>query len=1170
MNKMKYYFYLIKKYPYNELANLLGKFSFMKLYFKYYDYILTLEDNKNIDKFLEDLSNLDGTKEDRFLKAAKKDITFNSNDLWYQSGVSYLHLKLVDVNDFRTADKSSIFPQYIERFFYIFGRENILKFDKETNFFSNHNDLETDSFHRTSTNLVHFASLTKKLELNYNISSYEEFLVSFCDTLKIMRVKGYVFEISYLKDKLESYCPELFIDSKATLKLKKLFYMRVLSSKDIFEHEEYIPYLIDKDLNKLFPCLIKVKIKDNTFDLVNLVSKEIYLEILSKYLITEELVISLSTEEELNNIEYFIREKLYEVGNNIDYLFIRKEFLKDHPEVKISTSDKKIKKILNKRKLTLEDVRIYPKIGEVLKGKDLVRLFNLNEYLEDMLKFTGEDLFIKLIQRYGDSFYLIDKYFVISDNLVEEIDNYIVSKYRSGMVFNPYHVPDFVKHKAPDLFISDDAPLELKRYFYGSGTEENLTFKIISENKNWLKYLKGKNILAMFNKSGYLKNSDLYSYYFNLFQEDGLKVGVSNPSYIDCIIYKKEQLDLVYKWFLESDKKFIPSEVVIDNFPIEEAQKFFKYAKWWKKLASIKRYSNSYEVKDGLLKLAYTFGVFDGNAQGFNLLYKLLNYVPREFVLNREYGNKFPDLVDSNLIVDFLEASEIENFSLDYFEKVGHKYKLNVLNEKYPRSLEIVRKCIEKKVDGLLTPSMVHTYFSGFEMKYDEEFLNFLLKNIDKLFKERPLYVASIQKNFAKIKHLNSGRKLTWERAIDYVKNITYDNIELGNEYMASVASKASCTNNEFRKLQYLYNEGKCRVLSSIPRVTGSVGDFSYEILRLDDPLALVIGTLTDCCQCIGNVAESCMVHSVTSENGRIFVVRDSDGEIVAQSWVWRNRNVICFDNIEIPDKMFSKYENLGKQVLLAYQDASYKLINIDNVAFTKLYEENKITKEQYDKLKLSKVTVGLGYNDIKDRIVKNLKEDTGITAVPLEEEKNLNLYTCDSDDQYVLCMLEEDVLPNEFSKDIKGFIKYFEYINNEQCSSLDNLVIYHDLYKVYNEENFDAEMLKVLKSLEIIRDTENIIFEDSFNDLINYYNLNKPYIIMNNNFAIIYEIDNDIKLVDIFANIDDKGNVLKQIEYALNQISNDKMIDVSLLNEKALNIYNQVINKDITLKRKR
>lgn len=1170
MNKMKYYFYLIRKYPYNELANILGKFSFMKLYFKYYVYVLILEDSKDIDVFLENLSNLDGTKEERFLEAAKRRMVNYSSDNFYYMDTKFLKLETINLNDniynLRSCSVHEVFPQYIQKAMYTFGIDNILKFEEETKFFSDYNTFDTDAFHKGSINFYHFASLIKKLKLDYKISSYEEFLVCFCDALKIMKDNGYVFDISSLKEKLESYCPELFIDSKAPLKLKELFYMNILSSKEIFNHEEYIPYLISKDLNKLFPCLIKVKTNDNIFDLVNLVSKEIYLKILSKYLITEEIIINLENEEELNKIEYFIRETLYKKGENIDYLFIREDFLKEHPELKIDINDKKIKKILNKRKLTLDDVRIYSNVGEALRGKDLVRLFNLNEYLEDMLKFIGEDMFIKLIKRYGDSLYLVDKYFVISDNLVEEIDNYIVSKYRDGIFFDPCHVPDFVKHKAPDLFISNDAPIELKRYFYGYGVEANLTFKVISENKDWLKYLRGKNILAMFNKSGYLKNSDLYAYYFNLFKEDGLKVALFNPSYIDCVIYKKEQIDLVYKWYLASGKKFIPSEVVIDNFPIEEASKFFKYAKWWKKLASIKRYSNSYEAKDGLLKLAYVFGVFDGNIQGFNLLYKSLNYVPREFVLNRAYGNRFPDLVDSNLIVDFLEASEKENFSLDYFEKVGHKYKLNVLNEKYPQSLEIVRVCIEKKVDGLLTPSMVHTYFSGFEMKYDEEFLNFLLKNIDKVFKERPSYVASVQKNFKRIKQLNSGRKLTWERAIDCVKNITYDNIELGNEYLASVVSMAGCTNNEFRKLQYIYNVGKCRVWSSIPRVTGNVNGFSYEILRLDNPLTLVIGTLTDCCQCIGNVAESCMVHSMTSDNGRIFVVRDSDGEIVAQSWVWRNRNVICFDNIEIPDKMFSKYENLGEQVLLAYQDAAHKLINIDNVTFRRLYEENRITKEQYDKLKLSKVTVGLGYNDIKNNIVKNLKEDTGLTSVPLEEEKNLNLYTCDSDDQYVLYMLDKDILSSEFRKDIK----YYEYINNEQCSSLDNLVIYCDLYKIYNEDNFDVEMLKVLKSLEIIRDAENIIFEDSFDDIIDYYNLNEPYIIMNNNFAIIYEIESDIKLVDIFANIDSKGSVLKQIEYALKQISNDKKIDISLLNEKALSIYNQVIKNDMILKRKR
>jgi len=84
-------------------------------------------------------------------------------------------------------------------------------------------------------------------------------------------------------------------------------------------------------------------------------------------------------------------------------------------------------------------------------------------------------------------------------------------------------------------------------------------------------------------------------------------------------------------------------------------------------------------------------------------------------------------------------------------------------------------------------------------------------------------------------------------------------------------------------------------------------GKYQYEMLRLDDPLAMTIGTLSNCCQELHNIAEMCMEHSMVDQNGRIFLVKDDIGNVVAQSWVWRNKDVICFDNIEIPNRAISR-----------------------------------------------------------------------------------------------------------------------------------------------------------------------------------------------------------------------------------------------------------------------
>ena len=59
----------------------------------------------------------------------------------------------------------------------------------------------------------------------------------------------------------------------------------------------------------------------------------------------------------------------------------------------------------------------------------------------------------------------------------------------------------------------------------------------------------------------------------------------------------------------------------------------------------------------------------------------------------------------------------------------------------------------------------------------------------------------------------------------------------------------------------------------------------------------------------------------MTDKNGRLFLIRDNEGNVVAQSWVWRNGNTICFDNIEIPERAFDRAikSNLGKHSLTLY-----------------------------------------------------------------------------------------------------------------------------------------------------------------------------------------------------------------------------------------------------------
>lgn len=86
---------------------------------------------------------------------------------------------------------------------------------------------------------------------------------------------------------------------------------------------------------------------------------------------------------------------------------------------------------------------------------------------------------------------------------------------------------------------------------------------------------------------------------------------------------------------------------------------------------------------------------------------------------------------------------------------------------------------------------------------------------------------------------------------------------------------------------------------STIPRVYGQKDGYTYEILKLHDMEGLTVGNRTDCCFTVRGVGYSSLKHGVLSKDGRILVIR-KDGQLVAHSWLWRNGNVLCLDNIEV------------------------------------------------------------------------------------------------------------------------------------------------------------------------------------------------------------------------------------------------------------------------------
>lgn len=140
---------------------------------------------------------------------------------------------------------------------------------------------------------------------------------------------------------------------------------------------------------------------------------------------------------------------------------------------------------------------------------------------------------------------------------------------------------------------------------------------------------------------------------------------------------------------------------------------------------------------------------------------------------------------------------------------------------------------------------------------------------------------------------------------------------------LATECARWGISQYSFEEIQDRWLKGLEKLThESIPWVSIISGEYRFYRLAKDDPRGIFLGMYTNCCQHPGGAGSSCAWHGHESPDGAFYVI-EYRGHIIAQSWAWRNKHVLVFDNIEV----LGRDETREKVVKKLYIEAAQELL---------------------------------------------------------------------------------------------------------------------------------------------------------------------------------------------------------------------------------------------------
>lgn len=726
-----------------------------------------------------------------------------------------------------------------------------------------------------------------------------------------------------------------YLEKKELIKTPRTFYYiisRLNENERIPFIKEHLDYIKEHDeeifiYTMLSPSSLSYFLTfQNIKDLYN-IDKEIFNKIINKS--HENLFHGFSHEEYIEFYKVF-KEELNKIENIffINSLYFHNRCCFETLNLDEVNNMYSLQQSYNKEFITL--------ILEVYEDK--IDSFNENE-IRNFLHFISditifESIIIKYKDKLNKSFENIDTY-TLKDFLSElsELKQEMIMKYFSNTIVRKDNIKEIISKLTHTIIL--DLYNNKKELFEDFTLKDwiQLTSKkriLTQEFKSIIDTYEIINIEELFDIKFYLKTyyreyPESLKYVEQKYRKK-LANNKLNPITKETSIFSKEYFEnLNYLKLNKEDKEQYKKHFIlflefikiynIDLNKIKEIEILFK------KIINGTPISILFEIKTiEEITLINRLGEIEFNPEDFTIEQLKRYNVKKHKQLNKYVENNKSLTLKLMLILGFNNAKKV----LEYNNEI------QVL-EHLVGNVDVKNIKLDKQGEPIVNKRIIN-------MLFEHKLLESLNNKDNDLYK----YFPRIFNEWEMIKI--NGKDKNLSTIIEYLKS---DDVSLLPKYhrLEKLFKFIGCSNSIVKETLKLHDEMLISCEKTIPRVKGEYDNYTYEIMRYDDMKSLTVGNITDCCFTVLGVGYQCLRHALTNKNGRVFVIR-KDNEIIAHSWVWRNGNHLCFDNIEISKKI-SKIDFLN-----IYIEASNKIIE----------ESHKYEKET----SITNVTIGYTNYDKK------------------------------------------------------------------------------------------------------------------------------------------------------------------------------------------------------------